>query len=102
VILLLLALVFLAVPVYGAVRWILISTRVGLNQAEMVALFLRFLPEPLRDADVATWLFIVSALAAFGCAWFALKLVKTAVKLVVWLVIGVAGLLMMWNLFSLM
>lgn len=100
--LLLLALVFLALPVYAAVRGILISTRVGLSQAEMVALFLQFLPEPLRHPQGATWIFIACALAAFGCAWFALRLVKTVVKLVVYLVIGVAGLLMMWNLVSLM
>lgn len=100
-ILLLLALVLLAVPAYGAVRWILIAAR-SASQAEAVAAFLQFLPEAMRDPHRATLLFVVCGLAALMLAWFALRTVAAIVRMVAFLVIGTAGLLVAWNLFSLM
>lgn len=100
-ILLLLAIVLLAVPVYGMVRWILIAAR-SASQAEAVAAFLQFLPEALRDPHRVTLVFIVCGLAALFLAWMALRTVAAIVRLVAFLVIGAAGLLVAWNLFTLM
>lgn len=100
-ILLLLALVLLAVPVYGVVRWILIAGRAA-SQAEAVAAFLQLLPEALRGPYRAELFFVACGLGAFALAWFALRTVARLVRLVAWLVIGLAGLLVAWNLFTLM
>ncbi len=100
-ILLLLALALLAVPVYLAARWIAIAARAAGHEAA-VAAFLEFLPASLRDARNVTWVSVAFGLAAFALAWFALRTVARLVRLVAMLVIGAAGLLVAWNLFSLM
>ncbi len=99
--LLLLALALLAVPVYLAARWIAIAVRSASHEAA-VAAFLAFLPESLRDARHLTWVSVACGVAAFALAWFALRTVARLVRMVAMLVIGVAGLLVLWNLFSLM
>jgi hypothetical protein len=100
-ILLVLALAVLAVPVYLAARWIAIAVRAASHEAA-VAAFLQFLPESLRDARDVTWASVACAFVAFALAWFALRTVARLIRFVAMLVIGVAGLLMLWNLFTLM
>jgi hypothetical protein len=100
-ILLLLALVVLAVPVYGVIRWVLIAGRTA-SQAEAVAAFLQFLPEALRDPQKVTLICIVCAVAAVFLALMALRTLAAIVRVVAYLVMGVAGLLVAWNLFTLM
>ena len=100
-ILLIAALALLAVPVYLAARWIAIAVRAASHEAA-VAAFLRFLPDSLRDPQRITWVSVACALCAFVLAWFALRTVARLIRFVAMLVIGVAGLLVLWNLFTLM
>jgi hypothetical protein len=101
VILLLLALALLAVPVYLAARWITVAVRAASHEAA-VAAFLQFLPESLRDPQRITWVSVACALVAFALAWFAMRTVARVIRTVAMLVLGLAGLLVLWNLFTLM
>jgi len=99
--LLIAALALLAVPALLAARWIAIAVRAASHEAA-VAAFLQFLPEALRDPHKVTLVAIGCGVAALFLAWMALRTLASIVRMVAYLVIGAAGLLVAWNLFGLM